>query len=288
MAVPKKVIDRMTAGLKQLVPILEQQRARDVSEADTVTLVKDLLKEVFGYDKYTELTGELCIRGTYCDLAVRLDDKVCEIIEVKAIGVTLNERHLRQAVDYAANKGVEWVILTNAVNWQLYHIIFAKPIDYRSVAEMDITNVDCRNEEDIELAYAFTKEGFKKGVPGSMRDRQDATSRFLLAALLLHNENVRSIVRRELRRVVDVNVTEEEIVKVLESEVIKRDAVEGPPAEEATARVKKSGDRSLRTEQNKPAAAVAASEETPGPLQSLPTAQDPSTDQSQPPTGLPE
>jgi hypothetical protein len=42
---------------------------RDVSEADTVTIVKDLLAEVFGYDKYAELTGEFAIRGTYCDLA---------------------------------------------------------------------------------------------------------------------------------------------------------------------------------------------------------------------------
>ena len=35
-------------------------------------LVKDLLAEVFGYDKYAELTSEHAIRGTYCDLAVKV------------------------------------------------------------------------------------------------------------------------------------------------------------------------------------------------------------------------
>ncbi len=58
MAMPNRVRDRLTSGLKRLGPIILQQKARDVSEADTVTLVKDLLAEVFGYDKYAELTGE--------------------------------------------------------------------------------------------------------------------------------------------------------------------------------------------------------------------------------------
>lgn len=188
MAVPKKVADRIATGLKRMVPIVQQQRARDVSEADTVTLVKALLADVFGYDMFAELTGELAIRGTYCDLAIRLDDKICQLVEVKAVGLTLTERHLKQAVDYAANQGIEWVILTNGVVWQLHHVIFSKPIGNRLISEMNVVCLDWRKEEDLEQAYAFTKEGFKKGVPTALRDRQDATSRFLLAALLLNNE----------------------------------------------------------------------------------------------------
>ncbi|MBI4582167.1 MAG: restriction endonuclease subunit R, partial [Planctomycetes bacterium] len=103
MAIPKKVSERIVAGLKRLVPIIVQQKARDVSEADTVTLVKDVLSEVFGYDKYTELTGEFAIRGTYCDLAIRVEDKIVELVEVKAIGISLDDRHVKQAIDYAAN-----------------------------------------------------------------------------------------------------------------------------------------------------------------------------------------
>ena len=52
--VPKKIRERFDAGLERLRPILEQQRSRDVSEADTVTVVKDVLSEVLGYDKYTD------------------------------------------------------------------------------------------------------------------------------------------------------------------------------------------------------------------------------------------
>ena len=98
----------MQAGLRRMVPVILQQRIRDVSEADTVTLVKDLMSEVFGYDKYAELTSEHAIRGTYCDLAVRLDDKLVQLVEVKAVGSALDDRHVKQAVDYASNQGVEW------------------------------------------------------------------------------------------------------------------------------------------------------------------------------------
>jgi hypothetical protein len=31
-------------------------------------IVSDMLADVFGYDKYNEITRELCVRGTYCDL----------------------------------------------------------------------------------------------------------------------------------------------------------------------------------------------------------------------------
>jgi len=248
MAIPKKVAERIASGMKRLVPIIGQQKARDVSEADTVTLVKDVLSEVFGYDKYSELTGELAIRGTYCDLAIRLEDKTAQLIEVKAIGITLNDRHVKQVTDYAANQGIEWVVLTNAVFWRLYHVVFSKPIDKQLIAEIDLTACDPKNEDDLEMLHLFSKDGFQRGAPTDLRDKQDATNRFLLAAVILYNDSVISVIRRELRRIVDIMVSEEDILKVLEGEVIKRDVLEGPAAEVAVARVRRTCGKSRRQE----------------------------------------
>lgn len=239
MAIATKVRERMVTALKRLLPIMQQQKIRDVSEADTVTLVKDLMAEVFGYDKYAELTGELAIRGTYCDLGVRLGEKIVELIEVKSIGSNLEDRHVKQAIDYGSNQGIEWVILTNGCIWRLYQIIFAKPIDKRLLAEVDITTLDLRKEDHLERLYLFSKEGFTRGVHLELKDRQDATSRYLLAALVHSNEAVISCIRRELRRIVDVLVDDELIVKVMRDEVIKRDCLEGPEAESASRRVGK-------------------------------------------------
>jgi hypothetical protein len=240
------------AGLKRMVPVIIQQRTRDVSEADTVTLVKDLMSEVFGYDKYAELTSEHSIRGTFCDLAVRIDDKLVQLIEVKAVGAALDDRHVKQAVDYASNQGVEWVILTNGAVWRLYQVIFAKPIDKRLLCELDITSTDPKKEDCLECLFLFTKEGFTKGAHLELRDRQDATSRYLLAALLLHNESVISTVRRELRKVVDVLVDDEQIQKVLREEVVKRDTLEGPDAEAAARRVNRVEGKQRKEKPDKP------------------------------------
>lgn len=106
-AVPYRVLDRLTSGLKRFQPILSAAKSRDAGEADTSTIVKDLLSDVFGYDKYTEITSEYLIKGTYCDLAVKLEGKLQLLIEVKAIGLDLKDAHTKQSVDYAANQGVD-------------------------------------------------------------------------------------------------------------------------------------------------------------------------------------
>jgi len=267
MGMSGKIRDRIATNLKKLVPIIQQQKSRDVSEADTVTLVKDLLSTVFGYDKYAELTSEHAIRGTYCDLAVRLNDKLVQLIEVKSVGTDLDDRHVKQAVDYASNQGVEWVLLTNAAVWRLYQVIFAKPIDKRLIAEVDITALETRKDDHLERAYLLSKEGFLKGEHVELRDRQDATSRYVLAALLTENDSIIGCIRRELRRVVDVLVSDEEIVKVLRDEVIKRDNLEGAESEAAVRRVCRNENKAMRrkTETPAPAGEEPAAETEPTP-----------------------
>src|SRR5688572_22479634 len=104
MAVSTKVATRIRDGLKRFQPIVAAAKARDLNESDTSIIVTDLLSEVFGYDKYSEVTREHAIRGTFCDLAIRLDNALALLIEVKAIGLDLKDAHIKQAVDYAANQ----------------------------------------------------------------------------------------------------------------------------------------------------------------------------------------
>ena len=138
------------------------------------------------------------------------------------------------------------MLLTNAITWRLYQVIFAKPIDKRLLAEIDVTTIDLRKDTTFDALYLLTKEGFIKGAHIELRDRQDATSRFTLAALLLENDSVRQAIRRELRRVVDVLVDDADIVRVLRDEVIKHDVLEGPESESAVRRVNRTEERALR------------------------------------------
>ena len=236
-----KVQSRMTQGLKQFLPILASAKARDVSEADTVTLVKDMLAEIFGYDKYLEVSSEFSIRGTYCDLAIKLDGKLTLLIEVKAIGIDLKDQHVKQAVDYAANQGLDWVILTNGSKWQVYKLEFTKPISKELVLDLNIENCSTRSSSDIDLLYLLCKEGWQKSALGEFNSQQQAISSYTIAAILQSDPLLKTL-KRELKRLsTDVRIEEEDISRVLLSEVIKRDALEGDKAKEAKKRVGRLG-----------------------------------------------
>ena len=74
ISVNTKVKERITKGLRKFQPILRKAQAADVNESDTVTIITDMLCEIFGYDKYENITSEFAIKKTYCDVAIKLDD----------------------------------------------------------------------------------------------------------------------------------------------------------------------------------------------------------------------
>ena len=237
---PAKVADRINAGIKRFQPILNAAKSRDVGESDTVTIIVDMLAEIFGYDKYSEITSEHAIRGTYCDLATKIDNVLQFLIEVKAIGIDLKEQHVKQAVDYAANQGVDWVVLTNGIVWRIYKVTFAKPISAEVVIEVNFSALNAKNEKDIDSLYLFCKEGWIKSVLGEYHSQKQALSRFYIGAMVL-TDPVLQVLRRELRRMFpDVRIEVDEIQSVLTSDVIKRDVMEGENAEEARKKISRS------------------------------------------------
>lgn len=263
--IPVKVNQRIIAGIKRFQPILSSAKTRDVGESDTVTIITDILAEVFGYDKYSEITSEYAIRGTYCDLAIKLDGKLEMLIEVKAIGLELKESHAKQAVDYAANQGVDWVVLTNGTTWRVYKVIFGKPIDQELVIELEFCNLSPKSNKDLEALYLFCKEGWIKSVLGEYHTQKQTLSRFFLGALIL-SDPVLQVLRRELKRLSpDVRVEIDEIKAALMSEVLKREILEGDKATEAKKKVSRAGNKTLRAKAEKPkdrVVEIAANSET--------------------------
>lgn len=244
--IPKRVADRLAAGLRKYQKIFALARDRDINESDTVVIIADFLSEVLGFDKYTEITTEFAIRGTYCDLAVKIGGTVQYLVEVKAIGISLKERHLRQAIAYASNHGVEWVILTNGINWQVHRLRFEQPISNDLVFALDIVAAGPRDGEVLERLFLLTKEGLSKSAIEEFHERKDACSPFLVAAVL-QSDQVLAVLRRELKRVSPkARIEVDELRSVLKEEVLKRDVVEGDEAKLAGTRLKRAAMRELR------------------------------------------
>jgi type I restriction and modification enzyme subunit R-like protein len=256
-SVPSKVADRLVKGMKRFQPILANAKSRDDGEADTVMIVTDMLAEVFGYDKYSEVTAEYSIRGTYCDLATKIEGQLQALIEVKAVGLELKDAHVKQAVDYAANQGVDWVVLTNGLCWRVYKVTFTKPIDHELVIEIDFCALDSRSKAHLEQLYLWCKEGWVKSVLGDYHTQKQALSRFFLGAMVL-SDPVLEVIRRELRRVSpDVRIETSQIKEVLANEVIKREVMEGEKADEAVKKIARAASKALRSKASKDEAPVA-------------------------------
>ena len=235
--ISKRTGERLIAGIKRFQPVLSSAKARDVNESDTAIIVTDMLSEVFGYDKYSEITSEHAIRGTCCDLAIKLEGSLAILIELKAIGLELRDPHVKQAVDYAANQGVDWAVLTNGIHWKIYKVHFKKPIDQELVAEFDFLGLEAKSEDHLAMLHLLSKEGWTKSALADFHDQKQALSRFSIAAVLL-SDPILSAVRRELRRLSpDVKVEVEQIRGVMTHEVLKREVLEGEKANEADRRV---------------------------------------------------
>jgi len=251
MAIPKKVADRLVAGMKRFKPVLESAKSRDVNESDTSLIVTDMLAEVFGFDKYNDITREYAIRGTYCDLATKIDGKLQTLIEVKAIGVALRENHVKQAVDYAANQGVEWVVLTNGQIWKVFSVSFSKPITADLVLELDMLAINPNDEDAQDDLFLLSKESVQRSGLGAYNDQLRVRSRFNLAALIM-SDTVLHVIRRELKRLSpDIRISVDELREALAHEVIKRDTIEGEKAAEAQKLVSKAANKALRQRRSK-------------------------------------
>lgn len=250
MAIPTKIARRLSEGLKRFQPIISSAKARDANESDTSMIITDMMAELFGYDKYSEVTKELAIRGTYCDLATKIEGKYQMLIEVKAVGIDLKENHIKQAVDYASNKGIEWVALTNGNNWKVFKVVFSKPIDFEIVLDIDLLTLSHKNETHLESMFLLTRESMLKSGLYAYHDQIQATNKFYLGAIILSDSVVEAI-RRELRRITpDVKVPIEDLRSVLIQDVLKREVIEGEKADIAKKTVQKVARKLLRAKKD--------------------------------------
>lgn len=269
MKITKKTEDRIRTALPKFQKVLDIAKDRDLNESDTVSIITDILAEVFGYDKYLEVTSELAIRGTYCDLAIKLGDKFQYLIECKAIGTDLKEAHLRQAIGYGANKGIQWIILTNGLDWQIYRLRFEQPIAWDMVARFDLLSVSLKNDRDVEKLITVTKEGVEKGAREDLYEKTQCVNRFVAGALIL-SDAVVSVLKREFRKLADgISIEDSEVVSLLREGVLRRDLLDGEEADAAMAKVNKHFKQTAKKPAPKKVTTPDAPETTPSPAMSL-------------------
>ncbi len=242
ITISTKMKERLTKGLKKFQPILLKAQAADVNESDTVTIITDMLCEIFGYDKYENITSEFAIKKTYCDIAIKLQDTIPFLIECKAIALDLKDDYVRQATNYAADSGIEWVVLTNGMLWKIYHITFGKPIDKQLIYEFNICELNAKKQNDIETLYYLCIEAFAQNSKANLEDlrkQKQIFNRFIVGQVILTDMGVDAI-RKCMRKLYpDLKIANEDIHNLISNEIFKREIVETEQATEAKKTVAK-------------------------------------------------
>ena len=237
--IPAIVGKRFNTAVPKFKKVLESARERDINESDTVTIVTDMLEEIFGFDKYSEITREYSIQGTYCDLAIKYGKNIDYLLEVKAIGLSLKDNHLKQAVNYASREGIKWVVLTNGINWEIHRVNVDEKVESELLFSFDYLEMNPRKSDQQELLFLLCKRGVQKDLIDEFYEYKQSVNRYTIGALLLTDPIVNTV-RRELRKIkTGIKVDSAEIRVLISQEVVKREVLESETGKETIKQVEK-------------------------------------------------
>lgn len=199
--------------LKKFLPFLLQAQEQNLNEADTVQRLIKVFEEVLGYDAMTEISREAQMKGKYVDIALRIDGVIRLLVEAKAAGEKLRDRHIEQAESYASRNNYHWVLLTNGVEWNLYHLTFEEGIDAQVAFRLDLSKTDDLDAAADKLALLH-KQSIKKGELERFWEKNTALNPASIGKALFL-EDVLGFIRREIRRDTGVLIDPEDLAASL-------------------------------------------------------------------------
>lgn len=184
-----KAIDRIKKGLRRMTNLVDRARNDDYKEADTRKLVSEMLSAYLGWDAYDNVTAEQMIGSRYADYVVKAKDEYVFVVEVKQVGLKLKETHLNQARQYAVDEGIDWIVLTNSDDWQVYRTTLEGKIPVtKLVFSLTISDKNVKTAEKAALLYLLSEEAHRKNEIEDYYQRRVALSGENLADHILTPE----------------------------------------------------------------------------------------------------
>jgi len=217
-----------TTKLKKYAQVFRDAKDRNVNESDTVMYLVRFFEDVLGYDSLTgEISKEVSIKDRYCDFGIKLKGEFKFLVEVKASSnKALRVKDIEQAENYGSRMGIKWVLLTNGIEWQLYHLSFSES---DGIAHDMIFNVNLVENADIDPEKVWNslglleKESIQKGELEDFLSHKKALSpQSLIKTLFM--EDVLTVIRRELNRNGEVRLDINDVVSAIK-DVLSKDAL---------------------------------------------------------------
>lgn len=169
----------------------------NLDESATRIMTNNFLTELLGYQELEEIKTEYRIRSEYADYVIQLKRKKHFVVEVKSIELDINDKHLRQSLSYAANEGIDWILLLNGRQIQFYRVNFGKPVTTTLIYKLDLLDNDDFKKAP-ELLWYLSKKAVERGELDTFWKKTNALNPVNLAKLIYSEEIVKRL-RNDLK-----------------------------------------------------------------------------------------
>lgn len=216
------MVPNIRTPLKKFSRHFVDLREAKANESDTVARLRHFFEQVLGYDEVKDISSETEMKGKYVDLCLKIDGNICLLVEAKAAAIQLRVRQIDQAKHYASENGFRWVLLTNGVEWNLYHVSFDEHdgIEYDPAFEVSVA--DGHLDEAAEKLSLIHKRSVSRGGLERYWERVSALCAGSIGKAIFH-ETVLKVLRREIRRQCGVLIDPEDLA-VAVHEMFSQDA----------------------------------------------------------------
>lgn len=223
MSADKATVKKLTL----YASIFKEAREKGVNESDTVMYLVHMFEDVLGYNSlHGEISKEISIKNKYCDFCTKIDGEIEYIVEAKsAAHKALKESDIEQAENYASHANLTWVLLTNGIDWQLFHLDFGEGITHDLVFNFNlIDEIENNNFDKVwSLLRLISKEGILNDELETYFSQKKALSPSSLIKVLV-SEPVLTVIRRELNRVSEFRLDIEDVFTSIR-DVLSKDAL---------------------------------------------------------------
>ena len=137
-------LDELVAVIDKIKQRINDHRASlSANETRTRQVLIDPLLGALGWDVSdpTSVELEYDVRGKRADYALLVDDKPVAVIEAKRLGKQLIDDYTMQVMNYANTAGIEYMVVTNGDEWNMYSVFERGAIEDRIIMELNLTGV---------------------------------------------------------------------------------------------------------------------------------------------------
>ncbi len=127
---------------------------------------------------------------------------------MRLIRGVLRDTHAYQVTNYAASGGVNLCILTNGVDYRLYHLTWGAKVEHTLVLSFNMLDDDL--DDITQKLYLLSKESFKKGlIDKHVAETTSLGDKNLIRAVF--SQRVLTSLRLELKAMTGCNIKDEAI-----------------------------------------------------------------------------